>query len=228
MKQYADMHVHSTFSIDGISKMEDYCVIANERNVGYICFTEHVDFNSAEKNLSTTNDNRLSNFDVSKYFDEINRLREKYRSIHILSGIEFSEPHLFPSEFANYCSMPFDCITAGIHHCYNSVFPGAGNLPETQAVFEYYDIMLKTVKFAGFQVLAHFDFPRIFFDNWIVDEETIETIFKTILENDIILEINTSSINGKCNDPFPIYSIIDKYNRLSSRDNREFIIAKQN
>lgn len=128
MKLFADMHVHSKFSVDGTSTMEEYCLAAEKTGSRIICFTEHVDFNSMEKNLSIIKDNRTQNFVVDDYFCEINRLRKKYSSLTLLSGIEFSEPHLFPHEFAKYCAYPFDCITAGIHHCNNAVFPGARNL----------------------------------------------------------------------------------------------------
>ena len=54
MNEFVDMHVHSKFSIDGMSTMEDYCLIAGKTGTRVICFTEHVDFNSAEtKCLST-------------------------------------------------------------------------------------------------------------------------------------------------------------------------------
>lgn len=52
MNAFFDMHVHSKFSIDGVSTMEDYCLIAEKSGIRAICFTEHVDFNSEEKNLS--------------------------------------------------------------------------------------------------------------------------------------------------------------------------------
>lgn len=77
MNEFVDMHVHSKFSIDGMSTMEDYCLIAGKTGTRVICFTEHVDFNSAEKNLSIVKDNRKQNFVVDDYFREINRLRKK-------------------------------------------------------------------------------------------------------------------------------------------------------
>lgn len=81
MNEFVDMHVHSKFSIDGMSTMEDYCLIAGKTGTRVICFTEHVDFNSAEKNLSIVKDNRKQNFVVDDYFREINRLRKKYGSL---------------------------------------------------------------------------------------------------------------------------------------------------
>lgn len=214
MTGFFDMHVHSTFSIDGVSTMEDYCLIAEKSGIRAICFTEHVDYNSEEKNLSIIKDNRKYNFVVEDYFCELNRLREKYSSIILLSGIEFSEPSLFPDEFALYSSYPFDCITAGIHHCYNSVFPGAGNLSVSKAIHEYYQIMQKTIEFGGFQVIAHLDFPKLFFDKWIINNDVLDTILSTMINKNILLEVNTSSLNNPYDEPMPSYFIIDRYVKL--------------
>lgn len=41
MNEFVDMHVHSKFSIDGMSTMEDYCLIAGKTGTRVICFTEH-------------------------------------------------------------------------------------------------------------------------------------------------------------------------------------------
>jgi len=214
MNAFFDMHVHSKFSIDGVSTMEDYCLIAEKSGIRAICFTEHVDFNSEEKNLSIVKDNRKQNFVVEDYFSELNRLREKYSSIILLSGIEFSEPNMFPDEFALYSSYPFDCITAGIHHCYNSVFPGAGNLSVSKAIHEYYQIMQKAIEFGGFQVMAHLDFPKLFFDKWIINNDVLDTILSTMINKNILLEVNTSSLDNPCDEPMPSYFIINRYVEL--------------
>ena len=217
MKLFADMHVHSKFSIDGTSTMEEYCLTAEKTGSRIICFTEHVDFNSMEKNLSIIKDNRTQNFVVDDYFCEINRLRKKYSSLTLLSGIEFSEPHLFPHEFAKYCAYPFDCITAGIHHCNNAAFPGARNLPVTEALDEYYNIMLKTIELGGFQVLAHLDFPRLFFDSWEIDSGLLDKILSKVVQQNIVLEVNTSSIHNSHDEPLPPYSIIERYRQLGGK-----------
>lgn len=91
----ADMHIHTTFSPDGKSSMEEQCIKAIEIGIPIICFTDHVDFNSSEINVGRIINKASTNFDVSEYFYEVNRLRRIYNSIQILIGIEFSEPHLF-------------------------------------------------------------------------------------------------------------------------------------
>ena len=51
----ADFHVHSTFSVDGMSTMEQHCIMAMQKGIKKICFTEHVDYNIAEYNVGKTN-----------------------------------------------------------------------------------------------------------------------------------------------------------------------------
>ena len=41
MNEFVDMHVHSKFSIDGMSTMEDYCLIAGKTGTRVICFILH-------------------------------------------------------------------------------------------------------------------------------------------------------------------------------------------
>ncbi|MGN0265541.1 MAG: PHP domain-containing protein [Oliverpabstia sp.] len=114
----ADMHVHSTFSPDGISTMEEQCIAALEKGERIICFTDHVDYNVAEKNNGIIKDNSKANFIIEEYLIEIDRLRKKYPELKILKGIEFSEPHLFKKEFERYSQYPFDYILGSVHHCY--------------------------------------------------------------------------------------------------------------
>ena len=52
----ADFHVHSTFSVDGMSTMEQHCIAAIQKGIKKICFTEHVDYNIAEYNVGKVKD----------------------------------------------------------------------------------------------------------------------------------------------------------------------------
>lgn len=91
----ADMHVHSTFSPDGISTMEEQCIAALEKGERIICFTDHVDYNVAEKNNGIIKDNSKANFIIEEYLIEIDRLRKKYPELKILlapGGISHSGP----------------------------------------------------------------------------------------------------------------------------------------
>ena len=211
------MHVHSNFSTDGISTMEKQCQEAVNRGLSIICFTDHVDFNSAEYNMGKVKDNRKQNFNVDEYLLEIERMRRLFPELEILSGVEFSEPHLFAKELMDYSRKPFDYILASIHHCNNGCFPGAMNLAEKQAVKEYYSLMIDSLEKCAFQGIAHIDFPRMFFDNWDIDDKTLYRILYLIISRNIVLEINTSSLNENCCEPMPSEKILKKYIEMGGR-----------
>ena len=131
--------------------------------------------------------------------------------------MEFSEPHLFKKEFDYLSSLPYDNIIASIYHCYNSKFPAPINLNSEQASKQYYELMLKTVEYGKFQTLAHIDFPRRFFDEWLYDQSTIDEILKIIIEKKIALEINTSTVKTFDGELMPNYTLINKYKDLGGK-----------
>lgn len=108
--RFSDMHVHSTFSSDGKSSMNEHCEIAKQKKLKSICFTEHVDLNDKEINLGKMINKSSQLFNVDEYFNEIDNMKKRYSELKILSGIEFSEPHIFYNEFIKYSNYPFDCI----------------------------------------------------------------------------------------------------------------------
>jgi len=49
-------------------------------------------------------------------------------------------------------------------------------------------------------VLAHLDFPKLFFDKWVIDDDVLDMILSTMIDKNILLEVNTSYINhDSCN-----------------------------
>ena len=52
--------------------------------------------------------------------------------------------------------------------------------------------MQKAIEFGGFQVMAHLDFPKLFFEKWIINNDALDTILSTMINKNILLEVNTS------------------------------------
>lgn len=213
----ADIHIHTLFSPDGKSAMEEYCNSAINHGIDAICFTDHVEFNDKEINLGVIKNKEIWNFDVDVYIGEIERLKEKYTEIEILSGIEFSEPQLFKNEFERYLKFPFDYIIGSIHHCKNEVFPGDKNLSEAQAICEYYELMISSIEYGGFQAVGHLDFPRRYFNKWDIPHELIDKVLISLIDKGITLEVNTSSIKEDSKEPMPKYSVVERYYDLGGR-----------
>lgn len=58
----------------------------------------------------------------------------------------------------------------------------------------YWQEVLKTVQAGEFDVLGHIDFPKRYYGEIYYTEAVMKEIFSTLVEKDMILEINTSSL----------------------------------
>ena len=87
----SDIHMHSSFSTDSESPMEDMIQGAISKEMKTICFTEHLDYEypSADGTI-------LFEVDMDAYEKKLFELKDKYKKdIEVLFGIEFGLlPHL--------------------------------------------------------------------------------------------------------------------------------------
>jgi histidinol-phosphatase (PHP family) len=202
-----DTHVHSTFSCDAKDSLEDMVNSAINKGFKYICFTEHVDYNPRDYGYG------FYNFEA--YSNEIERLRDKFSyNIEILKGIEFSEPQLYKSEFEKELNRDYDMVMVGLHWT-DDKFYGERVLlqkysPE-EILEKYFKDLKEVVSIGGFDVLAHFDFPKRYYGRHDSDNSIIEIILKILIRNNIVLEINSSGFRKGYNYTLPEFSIIDKY-----------------
>ena len=71
---YYDYHMHSSFSADSITPMEDMIRRSIELGIKEICFTEHVDYNVIKNGEEIDYD-----FNRNEFFDSIDRFNDKYK-----------------------------------------------------------------------------------------------------------------------------------------------------
>ncbi|HOV69533.1 MAG TPA: histidinol-phosphatase HisJ family protein, partial [Clostridia bacterium] len=76
-----DFHIHSAFSLDADSSMDEYCEAAVALGIGEIAFTDHLDINYPHPEFETV-------LDLNLYKAAIERVRKKYPNIEIRLGIE--------------------------------------------------------------------------------------------------------------------------------------------
>jgi len=189
-----DFHMHTTHSHDGISGMEEYIIKAIETGMQAICFTEHADYS----NVSFGH----KNYNPDAFFREFRYMKEKYGSrMEICAGIELGEPHLCSKELELLSEYPYDFILGSIHWCGDRYFGKA--LADSCTAKEFFDIywneILKAARQGGFDALAHIDLPFRVFQELYYTEEMMKNIFGYLLDRNIVLEINTSSIRRGVN-----------------------------
>jgi histidinol-phosphatase (PHP family) len=188
-----DIHVHSNHSCDAKSTMDEMCRSAISKGVSVICFTEHVDMNPKDEGVGY--------FQYEKYSADIELAREKYQQhLTILKGIEFSEPHLYPTEFETVTRADFDFVLGSVHWLeeFGPYWEDDSRLLPTfpaQRLFEvYYNEVLKTIRFGGFDSLAHMDFPKRYLLNKYEPQGILDEITGELVKRGIALEINSHPI----------------------------------
>ncbi len=101
-----DLHVHSTWSGDGRSSLDEMIAAASRRGLQYVAMTEHAE------NLAI---NGLSREEVRREREEIHRLRDAYPDLTILHGAELN---IDPDGALDYdfdFLMEFDWCVASVH-----------------------------------------------------------------------------------------------------------------
>jgi len=202
-----DMHVHTKFSCDSDANLEAYCLQAIEKGLHAICFTEHVDHNK--------NDYGYGYYNAEGFFKEFLPLKEKFQDkLTLLSGIEFSEPHLYQDELSELSKLPYDFILGSVHYWYQDMFPSSmvkADIPVKTCYEHYWSEVLAAIKAGGFDVLAHLDFPKRYYHELIIDSDKLHQICGEMARNDICLELNTSSLRKNAAEAMPDRELLSIY-----------------
>ncbi len=207
-----DCHVHTEFSCDSEAKMEEYIKQALEKDIRRICFTDHVDLNP--------DDYGYNYYNPEKYFETFRKVKEQYgERIQICSGIEFGEPHLYGERLKQLSAYPYDFIIGSIHWIGN-MFP-CQKVREQYSAKEFYTLywkeVLNTVRRGGFDALGHIDFPKRYYGEIYYVETELKEIFKWLLDGDMVIEINTSSLRKGHSETMPGKELLEIYRDCGGR-----------
>lgn len=178
-----DSHVHSEWSWDAQNgSMERSCERAREIGLTSIAFTEHVDhtvWTASTAGLATVPDDHpvaiLADaaghvtppaFDATGYLLSIERCREKFPELRILSGLELGEPHWHHEAVQRVLSLgEFDRVLGSLH-CLpdGALFQEPNDLnghrDPDEVVRTYLQEVANLVSLSEtFSVLAHIDYP---------------------------------------------------------------------
>ncbi|MBQ3080263.1 MAG: histidinol-phosphatase HisJ family protein [Clostridia bacterium] len=207
-----DTHVHTHLSCDSEETMAAYLYQAERKGVKVLCFTEHADFNPYDYGYLYYN--------PDAFFRDIGHAKRlSAGKVEILSGIEFGETHLYPHQLRLLLKYPYDFVLGSIHWV-NNLFPDEKTRMKYDAK-EFFDMywtqMLEMVKFGGFDSLAHIDFPKRYYGELHYKGSVLREIFSRLLENDAVIEINTSSLRKGCPESMPAKEIIELYRDMGGK-----------
>lgn len=153
-------------------------------------------------------------YSAERFFRKFDVLQEKYKDkIQLLAGFEFGEPHLYYNKLQELSKLPYDYVIGSIHWVGNMFL--CQEVREKYSAKEFYSLywqeVLKTTKTGGFDALGHIDFPKRYYGEIYYEEAVISEIFKNIVEKDLVIEINTSSLRKGCDEMMPGREILEMY-----------------
>ena len=213
--EYVDMHVHSTMSHDGESTPAEVYERVKELPLAGVCLTEHGDYNPEL--------DHCGEFSYEHYDREISRLEEDMEEDDplLLRGLEFSEPHLYPGDFQRIQEYDFDVITGAIHWV-EGIFVGEDHILDKVNKFDlfrrYFAKVEAMVEFGGIDVVSHLEFPRRYHGGSFYPLEKLRSILEKMVEQGIVLEINTAATEKESKDRFlPTSQLLKIYKRAGGQ-----------
>ena len=219
----ADYHLHSSFSGDSNTPMEEMIQKGIELGLTQMCFTEHNDFDYPVTEMDPAGHFELN---PDSYLYDFLKYKEKYADkIQLGFGVELGlQPHLSRKNAAFAKAHDYDFIIASSHICngcdpyYPAFYEGRS---QAEAYREYFESILANLKvFSNFDVYGHLDYVVRYGPN--KDEgysyEMYRDIFDAILEKLIAegkgIEINTKGLSKGLRDVHPCSAIIRRYKEL--------------
>lgn len=227
----ADYHIHSEFSDDSQTPMEQQIERAIELGLDEICFTDHVDYGVKKDwdeagEIPWRNGEPLTNVDSPRYFEKLAEMRCRYGGrIVVRQGLEFGiQSHTIPrfeALFDRYRDK-LDFILLSMHQVDNQEFWTQDfQRGKTQKEYNerYYEEILKVMKsFHNYSVLAHLDLLSRYDEQGVYPFEKVRDIIAEILTLAIQdgkgIELNTSSWHYGLADTQPSRAILRLYRDL--------------
>lgn len=231
----SDNHVHTRFSTDSKTPMEEMVKEAIRRGLSSICFTDHMDYDFPDLGKGVE-----FLFDVDEYFSELSALQTQYPQIEIRQGIELG----LKADLKEKCdaliqSYPFDFVIGSTHLVDNMdpYYPQYWEgLTDHEGIRRYYETTLENIKtHSCFDVYGHIDYiiryTPIQKENrrrQIIDEaymdmryqecaDIIDEILKLLIEKGKGIELNTSGLKYGLGHPHPQEKILKRYHELGGQ-----------
>ena len=216
-----DCHMHSSFSADSDTSMEDMIREAICRGLTGICFTEHLD-----PDYPPTPDNEIFVLDLDGYRETLFRLREKYqKDLQIHFGIELGlQPHLHDYFHELLATMPFDFVIGSSHvvHGYDPYYKEYFKGREESACYrEYFESILENLHaFSEMDVYGHIDYIVRYGPNqnkyytYERYQDILDEILRTVIAKGRGIELNTGGFHYGLGEPNPCRAVIRRYREL--------------
>ena len=198
-----DYHTHTHFSFDGdpSSTHDAMCRRALELGLTDIAFTDHCDVNGEVEELYTI-------YDADKAFASMMEVKEKYKGrLNVICGIELGNPTQYPDYAAKaLAAHPYEFVIGSLHNLRDVPdfwFLNYEPMPDAliARLFDRtLDETIEIAKYPGISTLAHITYMHRYVSltgrklSFKPYYEKLEHLYRTIIERDVALEINVSTL----------------------------------
>lgn len=204
-KILTDMHTHSTFSHDGQNGLKDMLATAQKKGIAFYGTSEHFDYDYDEEKMSAEFYAQTRNANPEDYFHAARHLQDDYAGVmNVIVGAEFGytndpvaqdryvrEYEKFRPDFiinsvhsiggVDYCRIQFTKDKAQTYREYLSLIRESLDAPYPYDVVGHIGYVARYVPFED---------RRLSVDEFAAE---LDDIFKTIIQKDKILEVNSAS-----------------------------------
>ena len=215
-----DCHMHSSFSADYSTLMEDMILKAVSLGLKGICFTEHLD---PDYPVVPEPEQPDFSLDIPSYQNTLNDLKEKYcGALDIRFGIELGlQPHLgnFFAELEK--AYPFDFVIGSSHivHGADPYYPEFFHgRKESDCYMEYFESILENLTFfSEMDVYGHIDYIVRYGPNKNSEytyrryQDILDEILRALISKNVGIELNTGGFHYGLGEPNPCTDIIRRY-----------------
>lgn len=229
----SDNHVHTIFSSDSETPMEDMLLRAKALGLSSICFTDHMDYGFPEKYKMDFQ------FPTDDYFKEIAALSVRHPDFSIRTGVELGlKEDILEQALALTKSCSFDFVIGSTHLVdnmdpyYEEYWEMNG---EINGIHHYYEATLQNIMQGfDFDVYGHIDYvirycPSIkaygndsdkskkesFYRQMIQqNQEILDEILLTLIQSGKGIEVNTGGLKYGLGQPNPHENILMRYHAL--------------
>lgn len=218
----ADFHVHSSFSGDSKTPMEEQIQAAIKKGLTHICFTEHYDMDYPYE----PGEEGMFEINTDSYLYELLKLKAKYQDqIIVMFGIELGlQPHL-KKELSIYSKAhDFDFVIWS-SHVLKGQDPYVGRIFEGKSdkeiYKEYFEEELTCIKkLPYFDVYGHLDYIIRYGKSKDADfsysqySDLFDEMLTNLIENEKGLELNTGGLRHGLREANPCLDILKRYREL--------------
>ena len=209
-----DLHIHSTFSVDGTSSPEEICREAKKLGLKEIGFVEHLDFEPEDVGYGF--------FNYEAYTKAILDCRRKFaQSLTLRKGIEVDFQDFFEADVRRTLGRwDFDYLIGSVHYIDHIIITEEGLSGKSAAHFypRYFHQVRSSVESGLFNILGHLDYVRRLAPNFANSFSgdlmpMIKEVLTALIKREMALEISTKA--GELALPTP--EVLSLYKQMGGR-----------